>query len=42
MQMDMDSGEIYISDPRIYAAKQNDSDMPGLKLQYLHVLWYLL
>jgi len=26
---DMVSGEIYISDPRIYSAKRNDPDMPS-------------
>jgi len=28
-QMDMVSGELYISHPRIYEAKKNDSDMPS-------------
>jgi len=28
-QTDMVSGELYISDPRIYAAKRNDLDMPS-------------
>jgi len=28
-QMDMVSGEVYISDPRVYTAKQNDPDMPS-------------
>jgi len=27
--MDMVSGELYISDPRIYAAKRNDPEMPS-------------
>ena len=28
--MDMVSGEFHISDPRIYAAKRTDPDMPSL------------
>jgi len=30
-QTDKVSGEIYISDPRIYAVKRNDPDMPNFK-----------